>query len=48
MALGFCHTVNPGTIGCCLIKRIQAPAERIGNNQVIGLVQFDQSATASA
>jgi hypothetical protein len=25
-------------------ERIQAPAERIGNNQVIGLVQFDQSA----
>ncbi len=24
-------------------ERIQAPAERIGNNQVIGLVQFDQS-----
>ncbi len=25
-------------------ERIQAPAERIGNNQVIGLVQFNQSA----
>jgi C4-dicarboxylate-specific signal transduction histidine kinase len=25
-------------------ERIQAPAERIGNNQVIGLVQFDQAA----
>lgn len=25
-------------------ERIQAPSERIGNNQVIGLVQFDQSA----
>ncbi len=24
-------------------ERIQAPADRIGNNQVIGLVQFDQS-----
>lgn len=24
-------------------ERIQAPAERIGNNQVIGLVQFDQA-----
>jgi C4-dicarboxylate-specific signal transduction histidine kinase len=25
-------------------ERIQAPADRIGNNQVIGLVQFDQAA----
>jgi hypothetical protein len=25
-------------------ERIQAPAERIGNNQIIGLVQFDQAA----